>query len=118
MTRSPIISWQRLVISLSSLCVIFFVFGWLKQGYEFQKTLDRKILDGIILAGGGAEEREDFVLLGIDEASLSADSFSEEEIETSEALKLMGGRWPWDRRVWAEAIDKLCGAGAKLVVLD
>ncbi len=118
MTSRPFKSWRRFLIALGSVAVVFVVFGLFHQGYEFQKTLDRKFLDAVIQSGGGPEEREDFVLLGIDEDSLSLNIFSEEEIEGSKTLKLMDSRFPWDRRVWAETVDKLCEAGAKLVILD
>jgi adenylate cyclase len=52
----------------------------------------------------GALEGEELVVLGIDEAI--------------PALALMSTRFPWDRRVWASAIDRLAGAGAKLIILD
>ncbi|MDX1679995.1 MAG: adenylate/guanylate cyclase domain-containing protein [Akkermansiaceae bacterium] len=99
------------------LSVVVF-FGVLPQGAMFVIDSDREVYDRIIRSGGGPEEREDFVLLGIDEASLSLSNLSPEEIEGNETLGMMKDRFPWDRRVWAEAIERLIGAGAKLVVLD
>lgn len=118
MTSRLFTSWKRFLIALASVCLVFVIFGFIPQGRLFVEDSDRRVFDRIIRSGGGTPEREDFVLLGIDEASLSLSNLSSEEIEASKTLKMMGARFPWDRRVWAEAIDKLCEAGAKLVVLD
>lgn len=80
--------------------------------------VDSTFGDWIIRTSGGPPEKKELVLLGIDEASLSLDALSPPEIVASPALSLMGERFPWDRRVWAMAIDRLAEAGAKVIVLD
>src|SRR3954469_21811849 len=62
--------------------------------------------------------REDFVFLGIDEASKQLDQVSPEEIEGSPALQKMRQGYPWSRAVYAELIERLCDAGARLVIFD
>jgi len=64
------------------------------------------------------EPRNDLVFLGIDSNSLLAGGVSEEELASSETLQRMQERYPWDRRVYAAAIDKLADAGAKVIVID
>ncbi len=90
----------------------------LPGGREVSARIDRQIFDQLIRSEGGPPEREDFVLLGIDEAALNLAGVTEEELAESEVLGRMGARFPWDRRVWAEAVERLAGAGARLVVID
>jgi adenylate cyclase len=63
--------------------------------------------------------RDDFVFVGIDEASLQLNAIGKEEIGDNQALKLMTDRpFPWSRAVWALLLDKLFSAGARLVMFD
>jgi adenylate cyclase len=61
---------------------------------------------------------DDFVFLGIDEASKQLDQVSPEEIGSSPALQKMRQAFPWSRAVYAELVDQLCNAGARLIVFD
>ena len=61
---------------------------------------------------------DEFVFLGIDEASKQLDQVSPEEIASSPALQKMRQEFPWSRAVYAELIDRLCDAGARLVIFD
>jgi CHASE2 domain-containing sensor protein len=63
-------------------------------------------------------EREDLVFLGIDEASTSLRAVDDEELAASPVLEMMAEPWPWNRRVYAEVIDRLGEAGARLIILD
>ena len=115
MTSSPFKSWRRFLVAMAGVCAVFVVLGLIPQGRTFVEDSDRKFFDNIIRSGGGPEEREDFVLLGIDEASMSLDAnLTDEEVANNEILALMRSRFPWDRKVWAATIDKLCEAGATL----
>lgn len=58
------------------------------------------------------------VLVGIETSSLTLDATMPEEIEASPTLQLMHNPYPWDRRVYAATLEKLIGAGAKVVVFD
>jgi adenylate cyclase len=60
----------------------------------------------------------EFVFLGIDEASKQLDQVSPEEIQGSPALQKMRQEFPWSRAVYAELIDRLCDAGARLIIFD
>lgn len=57
------------------------------------------------------------VFVGIDKPTYR-DDITEEEAASQPVLKLMRGGFPWTREVWAELIEKLVKAGAKVVVLD
>src|SRR5947199_4652241 len=61
----------------------------------------------------------DFVFLGIDQSTLQLAPLSAEEIAGNRAFQLMTERpFPWSREVWAVLLNRLFGAGARLVVFD
>ena len=92
--------------------------GWFPNGWLLIERIDREFGDWIIRNSGGPPEKKELVLLGIDDASMALDGLDPSEIAASPVLSLMNQRFPWDRRVWAGVIDRLAGAGAKLIVLD
>ena len=123
MTSPPLTFWKRWRKSFACLVGIMIVmlgFGELPipNGWGLVQKPDRVFGDWIIRRSGGPPEKEQLVLLGIDDASLTLDALDPAEIAASPALSLMSQRFPWDRRVWAQAIDRLAEAGAKLIVLD
>src|SRR6266576_1971505 len=61
----------------------------------------------------------DLVYLGIDQSTLQLPPLTAEEVTGSRAFHLMTGRpFPWSREVWALLLDRLFGAGARLVIFD
>ena len=63
--------------------------------------------------------RDDFVFLGIDQSSLKLPPLSPEELAENRAFQLMTDHsFPWSREVWALLLDRLFGAGARLVIFD
>src|SRR6266704_6485632 len=61
----------------------------------------------------------DFVFLGLDQSTLELTAYSAEELQGNRALQLLMERpFPWQREVWALLLDRLFGAGARLVVFD
>jgi adenylate cyclase len=61
----------------------------------------------------------DFVFLGIDQSTLQLPPLTTEEIASNRAFQLMTARpFPWSREVWALLLDRLSGAGARLVIFD
>jgi adenylate cyclase len=61
----------------------------------------------------------DFVFLGIDQNTLQLPPLTAEELANNRAFQLMTERpFPWSREVWALLLDRLCGAGARLVMFD
>lgn len=79
---------------------------------------DRELSDRALYIPGKPKPREDLVFLGIDDQSVSLQGIDPEIIATSETLSRMGNRFPWDRRVYAETVDLLISAGAKIVIID
>jgi len=76
----------------------------------FRDALERK--------GLRTKVHDEFVFLGIDEASKQLDQVSEQEVAGSPALQKMREQFPWSRAVYADLIDKLCDAGARLIIFD
>ena len=61
----------------------------------------------------------DFVFLGIDQSTLQLPPLTAEEIANNRAFQLMTEKpFPWSREVWALLLDRLFGAGARLVTFD
>ena len=58
------------------------------------------------------------VYLGIGDSSITLTGVSDEEITASTPLRLMQADWPWDRSVYQAILDRLIGAGAKIVIFD
>src|ERR1043166_3498244 len=61
---------------------------------------------------------DEFVFLGIDEASRLLDQVSPEEIQSSPALQKIKEEYPWNRAVYGELVNRLCDAGARLIIFD
>lgn len=74
--------------------------------------------DAIVRHGIKTAAPQDFVLLAVDEASLDLSQLEPEEIAASPALTAMAAGFPWSRAVYADIVEKVLGAGAKVVVLD
>src|SRR5216110_2617205 len=61
----------------------------------------------------------DFVFLGIDQSTLQLPPLTAEEIAGNRAFQVMTEKpFPWSREVWALLLDRLFGAGARLVMFD
>jgi len=61
----------------------------------------------------------DFVFLGIDQSTLQLPPMTAEEIGSNRAFQLLTERpYPWSREVWALLLDRLFGAGARIVMFD
>jgi adenylate cyclase len=61
----------------------------------------------------------DFVFLGIDQSTLQLPPMTAEEIASNRAFQLLTERpYPWSREVWALLLDRLFGAGARIVMFD
>lgn len=74
--------------------------------------------DTIVRHGLKTATPDDMVFLAVDEASLDLSQLEPGEIEASPALMLMAEEFPWSRAVYAEVMEKVLGAGAKVLVLD
>src|ERR1043166_2865378 len=62
---------------------------------------------------------KEFVFLGIDQSTLQLPPLTPEELASSRGLQLLSERpYPWSREVWALMLDRLFGAGERLVIFD
>ena len=110
--------WRKSFACLVGIVIVMLGFGAFPWGRALIDGTDRALGDWIVRNSGGPTEKQNLVLLGIDEASQRLDAPDPAEIAKSPALSLMKERFPWNRLVWAHAIDRLADAGAKLIVLD
>lgn len=90
---------------------------WLNSVQLWQQA-EGQLINNRYLLRGNRPPDTNIVLLGLDTSSFKLDTLAPEEIAASPALQLMQQPWPWDRRVYAAVLDKLMGAGAKVVVFD
>jgi adenylate cyclase len=61
----------------------------------------------------------DFVFLGIDQSTLQLPPLTAEEIASNRAFQLMSEKpYPWSRELWALLLERLFGAGARVVMFD
>jgi len=88
-----------------------FVSAIWRQEQNYENFLQRE--------GRKTATRPDFVFLGIDQSTLELPPLLPEEVENNRALQLMTERpFPWSREVWALLLDRLFGAGSRLVLFD
>ena len=58
------------------------------------------------------------VFLALDDDTRSLDALFSDDLEKSATLRLMKNGFPWNREVYAHIMDRLIGAGAKVVIFD
>lgn len=75
------------------------------------------IRDLVATFGRPAKKDPRIVFLADDALSHTLDQLWEDEIAASPTLKLMKKR-VWSRQVWADVLDRLAGAGARVVAFD
>lgn len=81
-------------------------------------ALDGPVRDQLAVHGRKATLHPDLVFLAIDNASIDLDHLWEEEIESSPALRLMRGGFPYPRQTYGLIAERLLGAGARAVIFD
>lgn len=82
--------------------------------------------DGLSRGGRTTSANPELVFLAIDAASVNLDESDIEDLfnlgsddsKASRALHLMSRRFPWSREVYALVLERLIGAGAKVVAFD
>jgi adenylate cyclase len=65
--------------------------------------------------------KPDFLFVGIDQSTLHMPPLTEEELASNRALQLLTSRSyqeGWSRELWALFLDRVMGAGARLVMFD
>ena len=88
-----------------------FLSGIWRAEQGFQDWLERD--------GRKTRTHAEFVFLGIDQSTLQLPPFTPDELANNRAFQLMTERpYPWSREVWALLLERLVGAGARLVIFD
>jgi adenylate cyclase len=96
---------------------------WLTQTEWFQSIqllqhAEGSLIDNRYLLRGRQPIDPRIKLVGLATTSFKLDTLAPKEIAASPTLQLMQQPWPWDRRVYADILQKLMDAGAKVVVFD
>jgi adenylate cyclase len=78
---------------------------------------ERALMDFVAKMSRPAEKHPDLVFLADDAASHDLDQLWPEDLEASPTLQLMAER-VWTRKIWADVLDRLAGAGARVVAFD
>ena len=110
---------QRRLI-LAGICAGAALFLGLLGLIQFKPLTEAELYtrDLRIRFGQPAPISPDVVFIAIDKATYK-DILSDEEIAAAPALAEMStGSWPWRRSVWAQVIQRITDAGAKVVALD
>ena len=110
---------RRRFLELACICFAVALLGW----FVFPRLTpiirtELKAEDQFIANGVRPPLKDNFVFVAIDEASFALDQLWPEDIAQSPSLKAMTGEFPWPRSVYADAIERILGSGAKIVVLD
>jgi adenylate cyclase len=114
----------RLLI-LASICV--FWTGLVFLGHFFPMTPflsapwrgEQSFEDLLRREGRKTATRNDFVFLGLDQSTLQLPPLTPDEIANNRAFQVMIERpFPWSREIWALLLDRLFGAGARMVMFD
>ena len=99
-----------LIVSVAMFRKVIFADSIWANETTFRDALERK--------ARRTKVHDDFVFLGIDEASKQLDQVTPEEVSSSPALQKMRQAFPWSRAVYAQLVDQLCNAGVRLIVFD
>jgi len=82
--------------------------------YDFEKNWQDRLKN----QSKPTPERKDFIFLAVDVVNGDLSALEPEEISASVALQEMSVPYPWNRRVWAEAINRLGDAGVRMILID
>src|SRR4051812_16833868 len=88
---------------------------WITQTDWFKTYAPSQKLEGISIDDryrlrGERPSHPDIKILGLQTSTLSLNAIPPEQIEASEALRLMKKPFPWDRKIYALALEKLMTA--------
>lgn len=107
--------WQAASVALGAAAVLLLT---VNPSTPFVSDLNLRLQDRLLRETTKERLPAEFLLVGLDDASLSLDTVEPEEIAQSRALQLMSQGFPWSREVYALVGQKLLEAGAKLVIFD
>lgn len=105
-------------ISFGITGIVAAIYGW-KGAYKHDALLlaELRAKNELTVRGRKVAVDTNLVFLGITQPSYG-DLIGPEDIAAEPILAELTNSFPWSRSVWAAAIDKLAGAGAKVIVID
>jgi adenylate cyclase len=109
---------DRLVIGLTGFFWAALVLALVAfQPVEFLSRWELASIDQRFAWRGWQPPAPEVVIVGIDDESFVADTFSAEELQANPELQMLSS-WPWPRRAHAMLLERLLAAGAKVVGFD
>jgi adenylate cyclase len=109
---------DRTVVAVGGLFwALLVVFLALWPSVEFLKRWELNMIDARFAWRGWRPPLPEVVVVGIDDESFVADTFSADHLKANPELQLLS-TWPWPRRAHGLALQKLLNAGAKVVDFD
>ncbi len=110
---------RRRLVELACICAATAQIGWfLFPEMNAIQGGDWKTRDQILMLPPHSVLPPDLVFIAIDETSIKLDQLWPEDLAASPTLRAMATSFPWPRSVYADALDRVLGAGARLVILD
>jgi adenylate cyclase len=104
--------------ALAIAVVVSFLYSLVLQGVQSPYLrAEGALYDYVARFGRPAEKDPRIVFLADDSASHTLDQLWEEDLAESPTLRLMKKR-VWSRQIWADVLDRLAKAGAKVVAFD
>ena len=109
---------------LAGICFLYTAVVILVQALQFEKfqplrNAELSAEDSLLrFFGRSATASPELVFLAIDQATTKLDHIGFDEIEASPGLRLMAQGFPWPRSIYPLILDRLIGAGAKVVAID
>jgi adenylate cyclase len=107
--------WHAACVAVGAAVVLFFT---VSRSTPFVAQWNMSFQDAMLKMTTKQKLPENFLLVGLDDASLSLDTLEPEEIADSKALQAMKKGFPFSREVYGLAAQKMIDAGAKLVIFD
>jgi len=105
-----------IVLAICAVCTLAFLILW-ARGFVPLQEMEFFAQDWQTRLGRKTPVDDRLVLIGIDKPVYSSD-FSDEEMQREPVLRDLQNNFPWSRAVWARLIEKLAGAGAKVILFD
>ena len=121
--------FRRRILTIVLLTIGCAAFGIALELFRpaFYVQVEYRLRDLIARSGRTTPPNPDLVFLAIDSASVTLDpeldlngllASSASDPSSHRALEIMTKGWPWNREVYALILDRLVGAGAKVVAFD
>jgi len=116
LTMKPAKRRPLIVLAICAACTLVFVILW-ERGFVPLQQVEFFAQDWQTRLGRKTDPDDRLVLVGIDKPVYDSD-FSDEELQREPVLRNLQKSFPWSRAVWARVIEKLAGAGTKVIAID